>query len=83
MLLHAFADELSSCGQDEIAFHALPHEMKFVVVNPHIGSGTLDGVFLLFSIVGRGAGLINLADVIPALKDTEVFRLGKRYRRNR
>src|SRR6266478_8763398 len=39
MLLHTFADELSSCGQDEIAFHALPHEMKFVVVKPHIGSG--------------------------------------------
>src|SRR5436190_20953857 len=81
MCLHAFANELSSCGQDEIAFHALPHEMKFVVVTPHISSGTLDGVFLRFSIVGRRAGLNNPSDVILSLKDTAGFRLGQRYRR--
>src|SRR6266850_2148185 len=81
MLLHACANELSSCGQDEIAFHTLPHEMKFVVVKPHIGSGTLDGVCARFSIVGSRAGLIYFADVIVALKDTEGVRLGKRYRR--
>ena len=41
--------------------------MKFVVLKPHIGSGTLDRVFLLFSIVARGAGLTNIADVILAM----------------
>ena len=54
--------------------------MKLVVVKPHVSSGTHEGVFLLFSIVGRRAGLVDLADVILALKDTEGFRLGKRYR---
>jgi len=72
---------LSSGGQGEIASHALPHEMEFVVVKPHISSGTLDRVFLFFGIVGRRAWFINLADVVVALKDTERFRLGKRYRR--
>jgi hypothetical protein len=78
MFFHAFADKLSPSGQDEIAPDALPHEMKFVVVKPHISPETLDGVFLIPSIIGLGAGLIDLADVILPVKDSEVFGLGKR-----
>src|SRR4030095_8046277 len=82
MWLHALADELGSCGQDEITLHALPHKMKFVVVSPHISSRTVDGVFLLFYVVSCRAGLTDLADVALAVKDTHGFSLG-RYRGNK
>jgi hypothetical protein len=75
MLLNAFADESGSRGQNEIAPHALPREMKFVLVEPHVGSRTVDGVLLILSVIGRGAGLIDLADVIVSFKDAEAFGL--------
>jgi hypothetical protein len=80
MCLHAFADELSSCGKDEIAFYSLPYEMKLVMVKPHIRARTVDGVFLPFGIVPRRAVPGNIADIILSLKHTEGFRLGKGYR---
>src|SRR4030095_11448775 len=53
--------------------------MKCVAASPHIRSRSGDGVFLLFRIVDRRAGLIDPADVVLAIKQAEGFRLG-RYR---
>src|SRR5262245_3023869 len=71
MLFHSFADEFSPRGQNEVAAHSLPDEMKFVVIEPHIGARSLYGVSLALGIIDEAAGPCRCPDVLMALKQSD------------
>src|ERR1700687_3997176 len=71
MCFHALTDECRPRGEDEISLHALPEEMEFIVVRPHIGARAGDGVFLSVVIVDDRTGLINLAHIALAIEQTQ------------
>ncbi len=74
---YPLTDERSPGGENEISLHALPDEMELVVVRPHIGARAGDCVFLLILIVDDRTGLINLAHIALALKQTQRLLPGR------
>jgi hypothetical protein len=77
VLLDAFTEELGSRTEDEISFQAFPHEMKFILIKPHVGAGAGYGVLLFFNVIGSGAGLINFTDVGFAVELPHRLLLGE------
>jgi len=53
--------------------------MKLIAIEPHIRAGAGDGIFLLFRVVGRRAGVEDLADIGLAFKQAEGFGLGESW----
>ena len=69
MLLDAFADKAGACGQDEIAAHPFPHEVKLVAGVPHVVPRTGHQIRLPLRVIRRGAS--GSADVRMRWKDAD------------
>src|SRR5438105_14839897 len=69
MVLHAPAEEARARGEDEVAGHPFPHEMKIVARVPHVLPRAGDLIGLLLGIVRRGAA--RSADVRLGGEDTD------------
>ncbi len=78
MCFYALTDECSPRREDEISPHALPNEMKLVVVHPHIRARASDGILFSFIIVESRARLVNLPYIGLALEQTQRLLTGSR-----
>src|SRR5712672_1866427 len=76
MYLYALTDECSPRREYEISAHALPDEMKVVVVSPHIGARPGDGVLPFLVIVDTGTGIINFPYIGLPLERAQRLLLG-------
>src|SRR5262249_2488486 len=61
--LHALTDEVRGPAKDEVPFHRFPGPMKLVMIEPHIGAGTGQSVFLFSRIIVDRTGILDPAYV--------------------
>src|SRR5690606_18374536 len=69
--VHALADERRLGAQDEVAGHALPDVVERVLVEPHVGARTRDGVRLLLGVINDRARVAHVADVRVGVEQAE------------
>src|SRR2546423_7899230 len=65
------ANEMSTGGENEIAGHPLPHEVKVVAIAPHVLTRSANPVLLKLIVVHRGAGAPHVTDVALSLENTD------------
>src|SRR6266850_1096722 len=81
MRLNTLADKLRSRTKDEVSFHAFPHQMELIRALPHVSAGAGDGVLLPAGVVGRRAGILNLAHIGLTIKYPQRWLLRMRWHR--
>ena len=80
MCLDSLPYEMRAGGENEIARHSLPDEMKVIVVVPHVLARAGDHVLLSRRVVRGGARMSRTANVV--LRIEGAHRLRTQYRRS-
>src|SRR5688572_30306513 len=66
------ADEARPRGEDEVAGHPLPDEMKIVAVVPHVLAGARDEIDLPLRVVRRRSWTPHAADLRTRLEESQL-----------
>src|SRR5438552_7766996 len=83
MLLDSFADESRAGGENEVARHSLPDEMKVVAVVPHVLTRAGNFVLLAFRVVCSGSRMSHAADVSLRVESADCGLSAEQWRHRR
>src|SRR6476660_2284356 len=71
MRLDSLANEVCAGGENEVAGHPLPHEMKIIVVAPHVLARSSNQIRLKLRVVLRRARSFYATDVCLSVEDAD------------